>query len=760
MSTAPLPILSCPAAEPRPGLQGIQRTSVLDGQAQILVTFYLPLTADQQITLLSPRAYSLTGGRRLFPRVLAAVLDAPAVVRLTLDTEGDFSIYTLTASALDLDPLFASHKLRFRLNCDDRFDCRPGPGVPSPLPEIPVSIDYLAKDYASFRQALLDFVPTRLPEWTERSEADIGIMLLELMAYAADSLSYMQDRVANEAFLSSATQRRSVAGHLALIGYEMDQGAAAHTWLRFTVSAEVTLSADSPVSVGNTPSSANEPVLIFETMSGARLLPAHNDMPLYQFGSADCCLPASALSATLEGSFDRLQTGDYLLFDGPGGRRDVVRLSAPPRVTQAPGTPAVAVTVITWSASTPLRYEYCANTARVRGNLVLATHGESVTDGPVPLAGLNRKPRIRLPLRHSPLAYLDTATLALLSNWKPRSAASFTASIPRSASTLRLTVDSTSFTEKLSLLESGAADPVFRLEVDDQGQASIVFGDGTFGVEPPSTAVATPVYRVGGGTIGNLGADTLTLLRTAVPNVTAVTNPLPATGGRNLESRDHARRVAPPTFQKPLVAVTAGDYQAAAESFTGGNAVSPIQRASASFRWTGSWLTVLLAVDPRSGAALDTELKSELLTFLNARRMAGYDVSVVRAIYVPVELELEFCPLPGFLAAGIAESLQTAFSAGPLPGGAKGFFHPDNFTFGDPLYASRIYAAASAVAGVESVRIARLARLHAAQPAAETADNLDRGFLAVGADQIVRLDNDRNFPENGTLVVRPRGVAL
>ena len=73
---------------------------------------------------------------------------------LTLDGLGDFSIYTLTVSGPDIDPFFSSRKLRFRLACDDQFDCRaPSPPPPSPA-ELPVAIDYLSKDYASFRQAL------------------------------------------------------------------------------------------------------------------------------------------------------------------------------------------------------------------------------------------------------------------------------------------------------------------------------------------------------------------------------------------------------------------------------------------------------------------------------------------------------------------------------------------------------------------------------------------------------------------------------
>src|ERR1700752_1763407 len=82
-------------------------------------------------------------------------------------------------------------------------------------------IDSLARGYNSFRKALVDLIPAKLPEWTDRSEADFGIALLELFAYMADILSYYQDRIANEAFLNTAQERRSVINHLRLIGYEM-----------------------------------------------------------------------------------------------------------------------------------------------------------------------------------------------------------------------------------------------------------------------------------------------------------------------------------------------------------------------------------------------------------------------------------------------------------------------------------------------------------------------------------------------------------
>ncbi len=762
-----VPSLNCPDPKLR-GAQGIQRVAVDDGHARLIVTFFNPIDLPQQSYLLQASSYVLTGGSRLFPRVRQAELvtgSPPAAsnqVALTLDTEGDFSIYTLTVTGPDIDPFFSSRQLRFRLACEDRFDCRAVPAAAPPEPEIPVVIDYLAKDYAGFRQALLDFLPTRLPAWTERSEADLGMMLLELLAATADNLSYMQDRVGNEAFVGTATQRRSVAGHLALLGYQMDQGASAHTWLQFQVGSDMTIPSEMTVQVSNRPQRDSDPLLIFETLGGGRLFAAHAEIRLATFGNADCCLPADALDAVVAGNFPDLRAGDDLLFDNGSGRRDIVRLTSVALLPAAspPGSPPQGpLTRIAWSASTPLSGDYCASATRISGNLALATHGETVQELPRSIAEVQQQPRLRVRLQNSPLAYLDTEIAALAPGWTAP-AAGFTARASRSVSTLRVKIGADVWDERPTLLESRGDDHVFRVEIDDDGAATLVFGDNTFGARPPASALIAPTYRIGGGKAGNLGADTLTELRTSLPGVLAVTNPLPATGGRDRESRDQARRTAPATFQKPLVAVTAADYQAAATEFTDLSGAHPIQRANASFRWTGSWLTVLLTLDLKGGGAVDPALRAAFLEYLDGRRLAGYDLELAPAVYLPVDLAIEFCPLSGFLAADITQRLLETFSSGALPGGRKGFFHPDNFTFGDPLFVSRIYAAASAVAGVESAQITRLARLHAANPEDETAVNLKQGYLAAGPDQIIRLDNDRNQPENGALSIQPKEKSL
>jgi hypothetical protein len=204
--------------------------------------------------------------------------------------------------------------------------------------------------------------------------------------------------------------------------------------------------------------------------------------------------------------------------------------------------------------------------------------------------------------------------------------------------------------------------------------------------------------------------------------------------------------------------VSAADYQDAALSFTGPDGQPLIQRAQASFRWTGSWLTVTLTVDPLGTGVLTPELEEGLLQYLESKRLVGYDLEIVPPVDMPVDLAIQFVATAGSDPADVEQVLLQVLSNAQLPSGSLGFFHPDNFTFGQNLFVSKIYQAVLAVPGVRSAEITRLAQSHAAQPDQETSANLASGSLAVGADQVIRLDNDRNFPQNGTLTIIPQGI--
>ncbi|MCT9078064.1 putative baseplate assembly protein [Streptomyces fulvoviolaceus] len=98
----------------------------------------------------------------------------------------------------------------------------------------PGIFDYTQRDYDALLVSLLDTAALKLPEWTDRSENDLGRLLLELFAQVGDVLLYYQDRIANEAFLATAVERRSVIDLLGLIGYALSTPAPAAVELTVT----------------------------------------------------------------------------------------------------------------------------------------------------------------------------------------------------------------------------------------------------------------------------------------------------------------------------------------------------------------------------------------------------------------------------------------------------------------------------------------------------------------------------------------------
>ncbi len=155
-----------------------------------------------------------------------------SVFRLEIAPIGDYSTYKLgldTATYTKTDPLFSSIPFKFRpgcfnTNCAPEWDAAVKPGAE------PV-IDYLAKDYDSFKHTLISAMMERVPNWQATSEADFDQVLIDLFSAAADELSDYQDRTMNEAYLATCRKRVSLARHARLMDYHIHQGNQADTWL-------------------------------------------------------------------------------------------------------------------------------------------------------------------------------------------------------------------------------------------------------------------------------------------------------------------------------------------------------------------------------------------------------------------------------------------------------------------------------------------------------------------------------------------------
>jgi hypothetical protein len=136
-----------------------------------------------------------------------------------------------------VDPLFA--RASFALETGDVASI--DPLRPAHAIEAPTSsrgIDYLAKDFQSFRRLMLDHMAAHAPQWRERHPADIGVAVVEVLAYAADYLSYYQDAVATEAYLTTARRRISLRRHARMLDYRIYENCAARVWLQINVKAD------------------------------------------------------------------------------------------------------------------------------------------------------------------------------------------------------------------------------------------------------------------------------------------------------------------------------------------------------------------------------------------------------------------------------------------------------------------------------------------------------------------------------------------
>jgi hypothetical protein len=314
------------------------------------------------------------------------------------------------------------------------------------------------------------------------------------------------------------------------------------------------------------------------------------------------------------------------------------------------------------------------------------------------------------------------------------------------------------------LFSSDQSAHYFVTEVEGDGTAYLRFGDDVMGKAPAPSAPGKPntfyaVYRVGNGSAGNVGREAISRVVNSsaygtcvdsppfdATGILTVRNPMEAQGGTDPEDVEDVRKFAPYAFDSQLRCVTAQDYETVMAKQPG------IQKAYAQIEWTGSWWTVYVSVDRTGGLEVDAPFKQWVETFLDSYRMAGYDLEVTGPAYVPLDIELHACASPGYSPDTVRKLLLDAFSSSILPDGSKGFFHPDNFSFGQTVYLSRLYEVATSVVGVASVEVNSFQRYGKADQG-----ELDKGEIAIAASEVARLDNDPNFPENGVLKVAVDG---
>jgi hypothetical protein len=161
---------------------------------------------------------------------------------------------------------------------------------------------------------------------------------------------------------------------------------------------------------------------------------------------------------------------------------------------------------------------------------------------------------------------------------------------------------------------------------------------------------------------------------------------------------------------------------------------------------------MFLTVDRTGGAPMDDEMRERLTRHVDGYRMAGHDLEFEEPVRVSLEIALHVCVKSDYFRSDVKQRLRDLLSAGIRADGQRGFFHPDNFSFGTTVYLSALLAAARAVPGVASVSATAFSR-----QGSDDTTALEDGRLLLGPREIARLDNDPNYPEHGVLTLDLHG---
>lgn len=727
-----------------------------------------------------------------------AVVDGRTVLRLDVVRPDSFALHRLTIRDARIDPFFSHKDFSFQADCDTGLDCEPDAPPPFPETYVDFNVDYTARDFQSFRRALLDYAAQRYPRWLDRLEADVGVMLVEVMSALGDEMAYTQDRIAREAYLDTASQRFSLRQLARLVDYEPFDGQAASVWIDVTCNPgeNGVIEPGTPITDARGDYIYEIGTGLFDASGGYEVDSARNRFTPYYHDEDDLIVPAFSTSVNVAGhvaaALPPITDGRLiLLMTNPLDSSDpAARLFVRLLETEELTDPLTGddYTRLTWDTPTP--YPLDKLSLEVRGNIVPATAGATRTftfgvgnvissiapeTRAIVRRGANGKPvyRVSLPdsadftlsrlyddengmLRAEIRLFRAQEIVTMAGGVEERLWEIDAADEWEWRSSLIGTASSTPFDSHFTLDDGvwdrlvGYPTPgneyVFR---DYKASAGFTmrFGDGEFGRTPPSGAVFTAVYRLDSNAVnaGNLPREVLSTLPNPPSFVESATNPAASLGDAQPESALSIRQNAPQAFREDLLrAVKPDDYAVAAEK------LSWVQNAGATMRWTGSWRTIFVAADPLGAVEITPEQRIELDEQIDRYRQAGQDARSRPPRYADLDFEVFVCAEFTSYAGAVKEAVIDALT------GVGGFFSADNFTFGTRLYRGALEAAIGSVQGVRAVEQIRYRRRGHFDWRTFGANE---DFYDPGLDAIIRVENDLVYPERGTLRVVVSGGA-
>jgi len=490
-----------------------------------------------------------------------------------------------------------------------------------PLTKRPSLVDFAATDFLSLRDSLIKYIKAVYPlEYTYYVESDLGMMFIELIAYMGSVMSMKADMLANENFFATAKQRSSIKKLLELIGVRMRGPLSA------AANAKITFS-KTPVATGEQQGGGGAGGTGTGTGTGGELTTgqfeiAQKDRVVNVTSPQDGGAVAYTLYKVVNGLVEPVASRQAAAFDG--GFTDQ-------------GRPII---LYGSESSNPVDNTVYENLVLQEGVLVFDSGFFGATDQGQKSIKLTQAPVIE----GSVEIFIKGHHIKVPGEGGPGTGVEQ----DRPQEGVYTEVDNIYFA-------SGSSDRIFEIVYDENFAATIVFGDGTVGISPRSNDKYNVLYRIGGGTRGNilpdfinasivgethqLNPNTGEVIKVDVAGT--VTNTGPATGGANAETVEHAKKWAPLTFARQDRLVTLEDYEVYANTFI--STFGTIGKAAAVTRkaYSSANIIDIYVLEKASDLQLQKStptFKTQLLAGINKKKMATDEIVVADGLIRTIDL--------------------------------------------------------------------------------------------------------------------------
>lgn len=600
----------------------------------------------------------------------------------------------------------------------------------TPASNIPISVDYTGRDYYSIREQLIARIQERIPEWTASDPSDFGVALVEAFAYMGDLIAYYIDRTANEFSLATATQRNSLLNIAQTYGY-IPAGYRSSTVELTFFNNNTSASSGSLAATGNGTA---------VTYVGTNNFVVNGLATVTGFSTSSFNVTNALITSASSTQFTVSVTGVTGTASGTG-----TATMTYPAVTIPAGT-VVSADVVTADVVTPVYFTTTSDSVVFSSDtdVVYAEEGRyiNVVDSNADFTygqQINvstQNPDMIFELPNTPVVegsievYIQYGTV--YSKW----------------------------TQVQHLLDYGPNDLVYTVKSDEDNIVSIYFGDGVSGAIPINSSVIRAMYRVGGGNIGNVSANTVDTIvyipsltssqTSALASAITVINGTAATGGSDPESNDEIRASAPLSLRSSNRAVTLQDYEDLANTVTG------VGKANA---YGSTWTSITVYIAPSrnlndtdiqpgltetgSVSSEYTNLATTVTEYLSDKLLIGSSVTIQPPTYSDLVITVQYVKQPQYTQAEVDINIKKALL---LVYGYTGM------NFQDTIYPQDIEYILNQTEGIKTAKLVSLYKSGSTITGNATKVKVGYNLDAVAAGFITYTVNQRHAMKAGGTV--------